>query len=351
MKAMLRLMLVGALCALFVFVPTAFADGKFYAPAGVNLRLPYQRALIAFNGREQLIVLESSVAGAGVRPVGWIVPVPALPDVGVLNSDVLAPIFLEFDRMSRPADYRGAVAAAMLLIAILFVMNGLHWLFTRKPMRLKVQLTVVAVLAILAVVALPSYQAVDVRHLGKAGDYDARVIRAADASELIGWLNANGFMHGDDDRSVFEGYIRRGWMFVVATVAQARDASKGIDVRATQPLVLQFPVAQPVYPLGLTSLAGNAVQFQLYVFAAGRMEGDGRFEVKFAKRLDGSYTSRLGSLLGKAAFAGNAAPRRFEDTFLTRLDANLTPERMHQDLTLRRAAADGEYRHKLFWGL
>jgi hypothetical protein len=114
--------------------------------------------------------------------------------------------------------------------------------------------------------------------------------------------------------------------------------------------VLQFPVVQPVYPLGLTALSGNAVQFQLYVFAAGRMEGDGRFEVKFAQRLDGHYPSGLGSLMEKVSFAGNAPARKFEEAFVTRLDANLTPDRMREDLTLRRAAADSEYRRRLFWG-
>jgi hypothetical protein len=52
----------------------------------------------------------------------------------------------------------------------------------------------------------------------------------------------------------------------------------------------------------------------------------------------------------KVSFAGNAPARKFEEAFVTRLDANLTPDRMREDLTLRRAAADSEYRRRLFWG-
>ena len=347
MTVVLRLILIGASLA---FISAASADGKFYGPTGVKLTLPYQRAAIAFNGKEQLIVLESSLEGAGARPVGWIVPVPAMPEVGALDSGVLGTLFLGLDRMSRPVDYRGEIGVAMLLLGLLVVMNALHWLITRKPMHLTTQLMIAAIVGILALVAIPSYQGIEVRHLGRAGDYDARVVRATDAGELVGWLNTSGFAHGEADRSAFDNYIRRGWMFVVATVAAVRDDPAGAGTRATRPLVLQFPVGQPVYPLGLTALSGNAVQFQLYVFAAGRMEGDDRFEVKFARRLEGRDRVDLGSLIGKAAFAGSASARKFAETFVTRLDANLTPEQMREDLTLRRAAADSEYRRRVFWG-
>jgi len=181
------------------------ADGKYYGPPAVNLSMPFQRALIGFNGEQQAMVLQSSVEGAGADKIGWMVPVPSDPQVGTYDAEQLAGAFRHLDRGTAPTTYNTVVILVGVLLA-LYIGLGL------MRMRIVERLIVLAITAILWTVALPSYQGdgVEARYVGRAGDFDVTVLRAKQAADLAAWLSEAGFRHGPADLPAIERYLREG---------------------------------------------------------------------------------------------------------------------------------------------
>jgi hypothetical protein len=118
---------VGLLLALlFHFGLTAnpaSADGKYYSVADrAPPHLPYQRALIAFDGEREILVVQSKFQGAGDDPlddIGWVVPVPALPQVGTLSPAGADRLFRELNRNTQIEKIRVSEWLVFLLILIL----------------------------------------------------------------------------------------------------------------------------------------------------------------------------------------------------------------------------------------
>lgn len=90
---------------LLIWAGGCFADGKFFSPGNVPPDVPFQRALIAFDGEREILVVQSKYSASSeqdLQALGWVVPVPAVPDVGTLNSDSSAYFFDQLYQTTLP---------------------------------------------------------------------------------------------------------------------------------------------------------------------------------------------------------------------------------------------------------
>ena len=69
----------------FILPAAALADGKFYSQEKVPPGLPYQRAFIAHDGARELLILQSKFEGEA-EDFGWVVPLPAVPELASMNA-------------------------------------------------------------------------------------------------------------------------------------------------------------------------------------------------------------------------------------------------------------------------
>lgn len=116
---LLRLLLLGVLLQLGLTAMPASADGKYYAKHIERVpSVPYQRALIAFDGEREILVVQSKFQGdADVRlgDIGWVVPVPAVPEVGTMSPTNASRFFKNLDRK---AQVETIVITEWLMIAL-----------------------------------------------------------------------------------------------------------------------------------------------------------------------------------------------------------------------------------------
>lgn len=127
-------------------------------------------------------------------------------------------------------------------------------------------------------------------------------------------------------------------------------ASEGL----VAPLILRFPAEAPVYPLALTSTAGQETQILLYLLSDHKWQSDGRLDLQYAaptgKGVVNDLQTRLersGTLLEPQEFFSH---QEHTLSYLCKFKGTLTPGQMQEDLVLAPAKDDRSYnRYNIIW--
>jgi len=111
---------------------------------------------------------------------------------------------------------------------------------------------------------------------------DIILLNAQSATDLTGWLNANGYRYPEGAVNVIEHYIAKGWSFVAVKVdtpdeeSQSTPSSLWSGYFPRDPLKLTFRTDQFVFPMRISSVSsrpsGSAIL--LYVFAPYRVRAE-----------------------------------------------------------------------------
>jgi hypothetical protein len=356
----------------------AQADGKFFWREQVPLGVPYQRALVLFDrGRETLLVQSRYAASGPAAPAaeetaGWVVPVPAVPEIASLPAADAGILFHVLGSWSAPdatlvrlivGNVLFVLTLVLLAAAILGAVLGALLRLSRavapriRPVVWKVSAVagigfVVGVIVLLVLsggFVKSASSGVEIIDARRVGIYDVKVIRAGDggptgAEGLVGWLNEHGFRFGAADSAVLADYAKRRWCFVVARIdprAERKAAGATAD-RLAAPLILRFPVASPVYPLALTATARTPTRIVLYVAAHSKADVGGALRLKFAGR-----GSDLRLYLEHVEPAGFFPATEVLPPFLTKFDGTLSPEQMAADLAIALTGDSTPYREDL----
>jgi hypothetical protein len=349
------------------------ADGMFYGSEEIPPEIPYQRALLLFDGEQETLILQSKYEvadSATADSLGWVVPVPSVPDLASMDADVAASLFAELYASTSPRP-RVIRISYMLLLAITFVPPIASiltllacWLSLFVPRMRFVQrhrkgLIISAFLALLPsacgclglwMFPFSAWNAfplpVEVIESEQVGVYDVQVVKAGDAGDLIEWLDQNRFRFNEEDTQVFDQYLQRGWCFVVARI----DPSSGTGEQAVSgglaaPLIMRFQAQAPVYPLALTSTSGHETQVLLYVLSDGKWQNDGRLALHYARRARLPQRENLVDGVEPKGFFSRAD---LALPYLCRFGGTLTPDQMREDLAFTRAEDDKPYPKRIF---
>lgn len=348
---------------------TALADGKMFWREKVPPSIPYQRALILYRDGTETLVLQSryAIPEAGEKTtLGWVVPVPAVPEIASMPADKASRLFMFLSMSSRPRVTSistmllgylflavfAIVSITSLLCIMSFVVPMPSWFKDKRGKAAGLSIICLFLWGLL----LPSLSSargspgVDVISEQCVGIYDVRVVRSDDSSELVSWLNSNSFTFSEQDATAFRSYVSNGWCFVVATInptAEHKDDAIVTEGLAA-PLVLRFQHASPVYPLALTSTGGHETEILIYLASAHKMSAGENMTLRYAGPW--SLSAALSELYMAAEPKGFFAEDMMEYPFLCKFKANLLPDQMRKDLVFRRADDDAPYReHIVRW--
>ena len=374
---MKKSILLLVLAALLVGSVPVLADGVFFWTESIPPEVPYQRALLVFDGGYETLIVQSKyrMSSSATGEFGWVVPVPSVPELASVEPDRAEMLFWEFAQASRPrvTDVSDRLWGLLLLICLFVapatgILLLLMWLASFFAPRLEfirhrrgrvVVLSILLLLVPLVFLIWPksSFNAlplaggdsVEVISEEQVGIYDVQVVKAEDAGGLIWWLNENDFQFDQEDRRVFDEYLRRGWCFVVARVDPARGADdRFTDEGLVAPLILRFQTVAPVYPLALTATAASDTQVLLYVLSEHKWQNDGRLELEYAGEVHLSVLEEV---------CREALPDMPQGCFgygplsyLCKFKGTLTPAQMEKDMVLVPTGDDEPYRkHITMW--
>lgn len=351
------------------------ADGMFYWPEDIPLEISYQQALLLFDGKQETLILQSeynSPNSVMADSLGWVVPVPSVPELASVDADVAASLFAGLNASTHPRP-RVIRISYVLLLAIAFILPVgsiltllACWLSFFIPAMHFVQrhrrglivgaflVLVPSACAYVGVYIYPRSQwnalspAVDVVKAEQVGIYGVQVVKADQAGDLIEWLNENRFQFDEEDTQVFDQYLSRGWCFVVAQI----DPSSGTDQQKVEseglaaPLIMRFQAEAPVYPLALTSTSGHETQVRLYLLSEHKWQNDGRLNLYYAGR---ARLPRRDDLLSDVEPEGFFSDVDLALPYLGGFIGTLTPEQMRQDLVFTLAEDDEPYPKRVVW--
>jgi len=338
-----------ALISVFL-VAVAKADGVYIPEQAYPAMpaIPAQRAMITYRNGEETLIVESTFQSSS-HSVGWILPVPAEPtrlelgDSGMLTSlSMSLRPRITHDLSQWPPRLICLLALALIPAAVV--------VFATNSGRRRSFLTVIALvyvfLLLLATLLLPSLGRegstkafVNVISSQRLGDYQVHVLHADDADALSSWLKDNGLMPlSSAAMPIAEDYISRRWYFVVSRLTQ-----NAHDLATPCPIAVTFPVAQPIFPMKLTELAGTTTQVELMVVADREATAQGFHSVaadRFHTQAETSsgwietaedYTAENTSMIIGSPDAGQWM---WSGCTVTKLVADLPPSQMGDDISI-----------------
>jgi hypothetical protein len=298
------------------------ADGVVLKKAAVaqEVRMPDQRAALAWEDGEERLVIETRFVGKGDR-FAWIVPLPSVPRIEAVTPgffptlvQISAPkvihdpdawwgwclfgggllwllVTLRSTGSMETADWVAIFIAGCGALALHNLLGILAacWVwgfgsFMVGRVRRGVESTLAALLALLVSVifagmllpalahagsSVASTRSVEILDRRSVGAYETTVLRGTDTKAVREWLRARGFDLPAHAEPVLFDHFRSGGVLVAS---QLRNDLTGDDVRAIHPLKFTFPTPKPVYPMRLTGTATPTLELDLYIFGPGTAE-------------------------------------------------------------------------------
>ena len=231
MRRTLAAMLLTAVLFLLM-VQLALGDrGMVPVTPGVSVYEPGQKAIIGWNGREEILILSTDVKASQRTLVLEMLPLPSAPTRVELAS------FAAFEEV-----------------------QSLIWRHVPKALRGYGKGVV---------------EGVEVVFHERIGAHDVTVVEAGDLSEFMGWiadfLGENGLQPEvslKEFEPVLRDYMARGFRHYVLDLVEVSPKENSVE-----PILYQFETRFLYYPLVITSPLKGETRITLFLLTSGRVEG------------------------------------------------------------------------------
>jgi len=217
-----------------VSLPLVYADrGMIPVSPGISVYEPGQKAILAWNGQKEIIILSTDVASSQETLVLEILPLPSEPEIEAASfqcfEQIQSMIWQEGLNRFTYSDKQGARSGS---VEILF-------------------------------------------HT-QIGAHNITVVKAKDGAELVSW--ASGFLSGSgvnkeislgSYESVVDSYMKKGFRYFVLDLVTFSPEEKSVD-----PILYRFDSDFLYYPLLITSPVGGNGEITLFVMTKSRVDKD-----------------------------------------------------------------------------
>ncbi len=234
---------VFALWLFFIFFLSgkAMANGAFFGPPKVSIDDAGQNAIVAWDGRKEVLILSLETKTSASTPILHAFPLPSSPEIKAGDLSSFAKLTQTINRKlafkwNAEKNRSGALYSA-------------------------------------------EYPGVEVTLHETIGAHDVTVVKIADADHFVRWANDFAVKNGLDSiafpasfKETVQDYLNRGFTFFVFDIIPS-----GQEVKSVSPLVYSFETKQLYYPLKATaaSQAGHASSLiNLFLISRRRIDPD-----------------------------------------------------------------------------
>lgn len=223
-----------SLLLLVFFVPFVYADrGIIPVSPEVSVYEPGQKAIVAWNGVEEILILSTDVFASGETLVVELIPLPSKPQAEAAS-------FTSFEEV-----------------------QNLIWREGLSQFRFSTEKDVRS-------------GSVEVVFHEEIGAHNITVVRAGDAVELVDWieqiLKANGVNEvvslGNFDKPL-KDYMGRGFRYYVLDLITVKP-----DVKSVDPILYRFSSSFLYYPLAITTPVPGETKITLFLLTEGKVNGN-----------------------------------------------------------------------------
>ena len=215
-----------------ILLPLVYADrGGLPIIPGVSIYEPGQKAIVAWNGNEEILILSTDVRASKQTMVLEILPLPSKPEIG-LGS------FQSFQRIQEMI--WGEAVNRFYFLSQDAARGG----------------------------------SVEVVFHEEIGAHNITVVMAGDATALVNWANDFLLSSGVDQnitlgkfQSAVEDYVSRGFRYYALDLVTLQAEERSMD-----PIVYRFNCSTLYYPLLITSPVGGDGKITLFLLTEGKLE-------------------------------------------------------------------------------
>ena len=220
-----------ALCMVFYSINPALADMGAIVPVGdVTVEEPGQKAIIAHNGCEQILILGTDLTASKSAKAVRFIPFPSEPGVSLAPKDC-------FKKLGEVLKRYG--------IKYLVQLKGKE---SQKG------------------------EVVELRFHKQLGPHDVTVVKVNDAASFTSWINSFFREKGLPERQLSEqeaelvtDYVARGFVFFAFDLVEL-----GPETKSIKPLLYRFESRHFYYPLKTSNLFNTGGAIELFVFAKNK---------------------------------------------------------------------------------
>ncbi|KPV64043.1 MAG: hypothetical protein AOA65_1073 [Candidatus Bathyarchaeota archaeon BA1] len=220
------------LLSLLSLVPVALADrGAISLTPGVSIYEPGQKAIIAWNGEEEILILSTDVSASGSTLALEILPLPSNP------------------KAIEKASFESFVN-----------LQSLIWNYASKALGDHYR-------------GADQTKSVEVVFHEKIGAHDITVVKAENATELTNWadqfLRENGISQGISLQKfgpVIEDYMARGFRYFVLDLI-----ALSLEQKSIEPILYRFETSFLYFPLKISSPVAGDSKITLFLLTPGRI--------------------------------------------------------------------------------
>lgn len=234
------LSLRGVSTGIVFFLLVLFSVSSVYADRGlitvfpeVSVYEPGQKAIVAWNGEQEILILSTDVTSSMETLVLELLPLPSEPDVSAAS-------FRSFEEIQR-----------------LIWEEGVNLYKGRSLGEIQAE-------------------SVEVVFHEKIGAHDITVVRATNAGELVDWIdnflqanNVNETVSLGDFEPIVKDYMGRGFRYYVLDLITVTP-----DERSVDPILYSFRSSFLYYPLVITSPVLGETEITLFLLTEGKVDKD-----------------------------------------------------------------------------
>ncbi len=274
-KLLILSIMVSLLSIVCITSTTTSVESSGGFPAGDDtLYMREQRAVFTMNGDGTMTTILDFDYYGTADEFGWLIPVPAVPTIEVLENLTLTN--LQSETSIRFTDSVPHVCSQLYP----FSSGGGSGGGDGRP----------------------------TPYTGNLGPYDYQIIEPADSAEVATWLEDNNYQVSADTLAIVDNYIAQDWLFV------ALNYREDTVLPRIKPVVLTYSADKPVLPLQLTATSTEqTIPFYVWIFADTQYEPENYAHVRnmydVVRRQSAVFN------IGKFQEAGSGFPQQYFDYY------------------------------------